>query len=219
MFISNNYFSSSFSQDLTVNNLHYSRKLLLQTPFYQAPAAPPQNYQLYPLSHLGSSRFDTNVIKVLSVLLCALICTLCVKSLVRCTLKCSILINQWLNQNNIIPSNQQKGSSGVDKKLLKTFPVIKCSKDGKVPGLYTECVICLSEFEGGELVRVLPKCHHGFHVMCIDEWLNLHSSCPTCRQSLVNSSKTVVGCQETSSVGVDGVLPLQREDIVRNFRG
>ncbi|KAL9229660.1 hypothetical protein vseg_005104 [Gypsophila vaccaria] len=210
-----------------MSNLHYSRKLLLQTPYYHPPAAPPQNYQLYPLSEPSSSKFDSNVIMVLSVLLCALICALCVNTLIRCMVKCSSLVNQWLNHSNIVLINRQKGSCGVNKRVLRTFPVIKCSKDGKIPGLHTECVICLSEFEGGELVRVLPKCHHGFHVMCIDEWLNSHSSCPTCRQSLVKSSKKVVGCQETSSVEVEGdstrvsagVLPLGREDIVRSYRG
>ncbi|CAD6250087.1 unnamed protein product [Miscanthus lutarioriparius] len=44
-----------------------------------------------------------------------------------------------------------------------------------------ECAICLSELEGGERVRVLPACGHGFHGACVDGWLAARASCPTCR--------------------------------------
>uniref|UniRef100_A0ACD5WIS7 Uncharacterized protein n=1 Tax=Avena sativa TaxID=4498 RepID=A0ACD5WIS7_AVESA len=46
----------------------------------------------------------------------------------------------------------------------------------------TECAICLAEFARGERVRVLPRCHHGFHVRCIDRWLSARPTCPTCRR-------------------------------------
>ncbi|CAN6273662.1 unnamed protein product [Urochloa humidicola] len=45
-----------------------------------------------------------------------------------------------------------------------------------------ECAICLSELVGGgERVRVLPACGHGFHGACVDGWLAARASCPTCR--------------------------------------
>ncbi|XP_059639452.1 RING-H2 finger protein ATL66-like [Cornus florida] len=44
-----------------------------------------------------------------------------------------------------------------------------------------ECVVCLSQVSGGEMYRILPECHHGFHVHCIDAWLQAHSTCPLCR--------------------------------------
>jgi hypothetical protein len=44
-----------------------------------------------------------------------------------------------------------------------------------------ECAICLSELAGGERVRVLPACGHGFHGVCVDGWLAARASCPTCR--------------------------------------
>lgn len=46
-----------------------------------------------------------------------------------------------------------------------------------------ECAICLSELvaDGGERVRVLPACGHGFHGACVEGWLAARASCPTCR--------------------------------------
>lgn len=45
----------------------------------------------------------------------------------------------------------------------------------------TECSVCLSILEDGEIVRVLPNCKHNFHSECIDKWLSTHSTCPICR--------------------------------------
>ena len=44
-----------------------------------------------------------------------------------------------------------------------------------------ECYICLSQFEEGDQVRILP-CDHEFHRGCIDKWLlDVQSTCPCCR--------------------------------------
>ncbi|KAL7587730.1 hypothetical protein Lser_V15G39594 [Lactuca serriola] len=49
----------------------------------------------------------------------------------------------------------------------------------------TECTICLEDFVDGQNVRVLPHCSHEFHVGCIDKWFESHSSCPNCRNCLL----------------------------------
>ena len=44
-----------------------------------------------------------------------------------------------------------------------------------------ECNICLSQFQGGDNVRILP-CRHEFHATCIDKWLlEVQRTCPCCR--------------------------------------
>ncbi|KAF3903810.1 hypothetical protein AA313_de0204770 [Arthrobotrys entomopaga] len=44
------------------------------------------------------------------------------------------------------------------------------------------CLVCLSDFESGEISRQLVKCQHVFHKDCIDEWLTTgRNSCPLCR--------------------------------------
>lgn len=70
--------------------------------------------------------------------------------------------------------------SGIDKTLIESLPFFRFSSlKGSKEGL--ECAVCLSRFEDTELLRLLPKCRHAFHMSCIDKWLEMHSSCPLCR--------------------------------------
>jgi hypothetical protein len=55
----------------------------------------------------------------------------------------------------------------------------------------------LGEFEDGELVRLLPKCGHVFHIPCIDTWLRAHVNCPLCRSDVLDPAVTTDG--ESSS--------------------
>ncbi|KZT38871.1 hypothetical protein SISSUDRAFT_1061592 [Sistotremastrum suecicum HHB10207 ss-3] len=50
----------------------------------------------------------------------------------------------------------------------------------------TECAICLSDFQKGDRVRVLP-CNHIFHMEEIDEWLVQQKKvCPVCKADITN---------------------------------
>ncbi|GCB74017.1 hypothetical protein scyTo_0003101 [Scyliorhinus torazame] len=44
----------------------------------------------------------------------------------------------------------------------------------------TLCVVCFSDFESRQLLRVLP-CNHEFHAKCVDKWLKTNRTCPICR--------------------------------------
>lgn len=73
--------------------------------------------------------------------------------------------------------------SGIDKKLIESLPFFRFSTlKGSREGL--ECAVCLSKFEDVEILRLLPKCKHAFHIECIDNWLEHHSTCPLCRQKV-----------------------------------
>ncbi|KAK7282985.1 hypothetical protein RIF29_12152 [Crotalaria pallida] len=69
---------------------------------------------------------------------------------------------------------------GIDRQVIETLPFFKFSSlKGSKEGL--ECTVCLSKFEDTEILRLLPKCKHAFHMNCIDKWLESHSTCPLCR--------------------------------------
>ncbi|XP_043695153.1 RING-H2 finger protein ATL78-like [Telopea speciosissima] len=223
--------SSSFPllfQDLQ-RNVHHSRKLLLHTPLYQPSqetATPPSQGHNWSSSepYPGQSSFDANVVMILSVLLCALICALGLNSIIRCALRCPTQVSFESGNNNNNRSNNRETNTGVKKKALKLFPVVAYSAELKLPGLDTECVICLSEFAPGERVRVLPNCNHGFHTRCIDKWLLEHSSCPTCRHCLIDTCQKIVGCSQTSSSPPppppppqEVIVPLEPEGLIRSY--
>ncbi|CAI5471788.1 unnamed protein product [Closterium sp. Yama58-4] len=57
-------------------------------------------------------------------------------------------------------------------------------KRGRLLLTSTECTVCLSDFNEGELVRSVLPCEHRFHVACIDHWLATKTTCPVCRTDL-----------------------------------
>ncbi|XP_042499117.1 E3 ubiquitin-protein ligase ATL42-like [Macadamia integrifolia] len=79
--------------------------------------------------------------------------------------------------------------SGIDKTVIESLPYFRFSTlEGAREGL--ECAVCLSKFEDIEILRLLPKCKHAFHIDCVDRWLDNHSSCPLCRQKVDPSDIT-----------------------------
>ncbi|PIN08601.1 hypothetical protein CDL12_18819 [Handroanthus impetiginosus] len=73
-----------------------------------------------------------------------------------------------------------RGNSGINRKVIESLPMFRFSSlKGQKDGL--ECAVCLNKFEGNEVLRLLPKCKHAFHVECVDTWLDAHSTCPLCR--------------------------------------
>ncbi|KAL9224067.1 hypothetical protein vseg_000139 [Gypsophila vaccaria] len=81
--------------------------------------------------------------------------------------------------------------SGLDIQVVEALPFFRFSSlKGAKHGL--QCSVCLAEFEDVELLRLLPKCKHAFHIHCIDQWLESHSTCPLCRQKVSVDDLNVV---------------------------
>ncbi|KAK7316762.1 hypothetical protein RJT34_00469 [Clitoria ternatea] len=66
---------------------------------------------------------------------------------------------------------------------VKGMALIQPFNSSKMLTLYNEsyCSICLQDLEDEEFVRILPKCGHIFHLVCIEKWLVQQESCPICR--------------------------------------
>ncbi|XP_058731018.1 RING-H2 finger protein ATL78-like [Vicia villosa] len=214
-------FTSQLFHELLVDS--HTRRLLFQNPAdHRSLTNSPilTNNHNSTNSYFGIRQFDSNVVMILAVLLCALVCSLALNSIIRCALRFSI--NNQASSSSSNNASQQLANKGIKKKALKTFPTVSYSTDLKLPGLDRECVICLSEFAKGEKVRILPKCNHGFHVRCIDKWLKEHSSCPKCRQCLLQTCRKIVGLEAQPVLPVPETIiriqPLEHEAVERNYR-
>lgn len=127
----------------------------------------------------GDSSFNNNMVIILAALLCGMICAVGLSSFLRFALR---FRRRFSSQS----ADQSFVSTGLKKDVLQVIPIaIYQQTAGKTTRAAADCAICLTEFEEGEKIRVLPRCDHCFHVTCVDKWLGTHSSCPTCRQRLL----------------------------------
>ncbi|XP_026659447.1 RING-H2 finger protein ATL29-like [Phoenix dactylifera] len=81
---------------------------------------------------------------------------------------------------------ETQGETGLDPAIIASFPKLPYSavrgvQEGKCGA---ECAVCLAEFAGGDVIRLLTVCCHAFHPACIDSWLASHTTCPICRSDL-----------------------------------
>ncbi|KAL2342427.1 hypothetical protein Fmac_003712 [Flemingia macrophylla] len=53
-----------------------------------------------------------------------------------------------------------------------------------------ECCICISSYEDGAELHVLP-CNHHFHSTCIVKWLKMNATCPLCKHNILKGNEQV----------------------------
>ncbi|XP_004247233.1 RING-H2 finger protein ATL16-like [Solanum lycopersicum] len=75
-------------------------------------------------------------------------------------------------------------SRGLDELVIREIPTYPYSRNRVGETSFRRCVVCLNEFKEDEMLRLLPKCSHAFHLDCIDIWLQNNASCPLCRSSI-----------------------------------
>ncbi|WOK98946.1 putative E3 ubiquitin-protein ligase RHA1A [Canna indica] len=90
---------------------------------------------------------------------------------------------------NVPPKSTSAESSSIKKQLR----VVEFSSLSKRPSQSAEdesatCIICLGQMEAKHKVRELGNCGHGFHLECIDNWVDVGQvTCPLCRAHLLPS--------------------------------
>ncbi|KAF6151020.1 hypothetical protein GIB67_016498 [Kingdonia uniflora] len=85
------------------------------------------------------------------------------------------------------PEGVSEGRLGPDLSLIEMFPTFLYSVVSvlNMGNGVEECAVCLNHFKDDDIVRLLPKCDHGFHLVCIDAWLSSNDTCPVCRDILL----------------------------------
>ncbi|KAF3339696.1 E3 ubiquitin-protein ligase ATL42-like protein [Carex littledalei] len=90
------------------------------------------------------------------------------------------------------PDRAHSPPTGIAKAVIESLPFFRFSAlRGSRAGM--ECAVCLSPYTDAELLRLLPACKHAFHMSCVDQWLERHSSCPLCRAPVLEYSADQAG--------------------------
>nr|ABD64960.1 zinc finger, C3HC4 type (RING finger) containing protein [Brassica oleracea] len=149
-----------------------------KTSLEPSPPLSPHSLCIRWKPYSNSSEFQANASVLLILFVSALICGLSLCAAIRC----------FLRPNLQTDDNEHKPDPEEDVSSTVPTPTLVYSSDLELAGAQAECAICLSEFEPGESIHVLEKCHHGFHIKCIHKWLSSRSSCPTCRTSIFSQN-------------------------------
>ncbi|KAL4572501.1 hypothetical protein LXL04_019280 [Taraxacum kok-saghyz] len=153
-----------------------------------------------------ASSSETNLIVNIMwiVLLCGLIASFGVFQVIRYVMQRRRTSNPTTQTSEHEP--QPEPCVGLKKSVVAQISTRVLGSILKIS--VTECSICLEDFVDGQNVRVLPHCCHEFHIECIDRWFESHSSCPNCRNSLLEN-------QVDSHVVVpESVVNTSNEDMV-----
>lgn len=86
-----------------------------------------------------------------------------------------------------LPEHQ---NDGLEPVLVAAIPTMKFNHEAFSSIEDAQCTICLAEYQEKEVLRIMPKCGHSFHLSCIDIWLRKQFTCPVCRLSVQDSIET-----------------------------
>uniref|UniRef100_A0ACD6A3X5 Uncharacterized protein n=1 Tax=Avena sativa TaxID=4498 RepID=A0ACD6A3X5_AVESA len=79
--------------------------------------------------------------------------------------------------------DEAEPNGGVGKAVIESLPFFRfAALRGARQGL--ECAVCLAQFADADMLRLLPRCRHAFHLDCVDRWLRSRASCPLCRANV-----------------------------------
>ncbi|XP_062186188.1 E3 ubiquitin-protein ligase ATL6-like [Phragmites australis] len=109
----------------------------------------------------------------------------------------------------------RRGKRGLDPAVVATFPIVSYREvvEHKIGKGVLECAVCLTAFEDGDDLRLLPHCSHAFHPECIDPWLQARVTCPLCRANLEKPASPEQAAQRQPSPPPEAVaIPVQEDE-------
>ncbi|KAL5568664.1 hypothetical protein UlMin_025239 [Ulmus minor] len=114
--------------------------------------------------------------------------------------------------NSSITSIRQ---TGLDKGIIDAYPKLLYSEAKLRYGTSTAscCSICLGDYKDNDMLLLLPDCSHLFHVKCVNQWFQLHLTCPMCRKS--PSSPSPLSVLVPGAENEMTPMPLQQDGIER----
>ncbi|GJM89938.1 hypothetical protein PR202_ga06168 [Eleusine coracana subsp. coracana] len=90
--------------------------------------------------------------------------------------------------------------AGVSKAVIESLPFFRfATLRGARQGM--ECSVCLSRFDDADVLRLLPRCRHAFHLDCVDRWLQSNASCPLCRAA-IHADDATLGLKYAASARI-----------------
>ncbi|BBN01376.1 E3 ubiquitin-protein ligase SDIR1 [Marchantia polymorpha subsp. ruderalis] len=81
-------------------------------------------------------------------------------------------------------SNGDKSQGGI---MSLVGPASEDTTERALSPEDAECCICLSAYDDGVELRLLPCTHH-FHCVCIDKWLRINATCPLCKFNIIHGN-------------------------------
>ena len=103
-------------------------------------------------------------------------------------------------------SDSEEGSDDNDDDDEPTiFPAeaatVAALSQGTVSAAFGQlsCPVCLEELELGQRFMKMP-CEHMFHHGCLDTWLNVNGTCPTCRVSATPPAAAAPASESMSTI-------------------
>lgn len=87
---------------------------------------------------------------------------------------------RWGRPGPVLATDFQKG--------MPTAQVASLPCSEATESCLGSCVICMSEIEQGDCIRIMSSCGHKFHRPCIDQWLIRVDRCPSCNVPILLQS-------------------------------